>query len=152
MYADSSPVSAENSKEQSPLIQISDQDSGRSASSLDSITAIHNFLLPCLRSIIRLLRWLLSVQSFPCFITDWGISRLISSSQFLLFNLMLISPTSHLLLFFHQLLEYISYFILSTNARVIVSIAKSTCLFSVLIPSLIPIDPLSLQPYQLTQL
>ena len=70
------------------------------------------------------------------------------------FNLTLLLPTSHLPLLFHahHLLEYMFYFIPSINDRMIVSIAGSTCLFSVLISFLILIDPLSLQLYQLIQL
>jgi len=65
------------------------------------------------------------------------------------------TPPGHLPLLFHnahQLLEYMSYFTPCTNDQVIVCIAGSSCLFSILIKSLIPIDSLSFQSYDLIQL
>jgi len=88
--------SAKNSREQSPIIQTSAKtDSVQPPAS--TLSATRNFLLPCLRSVPRLLRWLLLVQSSPVSMMIFDISTpdfpsRISFPQFFLFNLTLTLP------------------------------------------------------------
>jgi len=140
MRADSPPVSALIPRK---ILRIISVNSGiglrtnfvRSASSLGSITAIRNFLLPCFRLdffddlIPSSSPFVSSISSPP--IEEFPVSHIIPS----IFSVQpdAYSPASHLPFLFHNAhqLEYMSYFIPFTNDRTRVGIVGFICLFSV---------------------
>ena len=149
---------AENSRKQSPLIQ---------ASAEGQIPVVQ----PPASTLSPLLEISYSPDLSPDFFDDLfpssplPVSHAMSLSpiqkfsvsyypQFLLFNAY--SPAGHFPLFFHNVHQCwnicLTLFLLLMTVRVIVSIIESTCLFSIPIPFLISIDPLSFQSYELTQI